>query len=96
MGRKSCTEAFKAEACKLVTTEKYSKSEVCRKLGISYQALGDWLAKARPAITPEQPLPDSPEGLRARVKELEKQLRRAETEREILKKATVFFAKQNT
>ena len=36
MGRKSCTEAVQAEACKLVTTEKYSKSEVCRKLGISY------------------------------------------------------------
>ena len=49
MGKKSYAEAFQAEACKLVTTEKYSKSEVSRKLGISYQAMGDWLAKARPA-----------------------------------------------
>ncbi len=96
MAKKTYTEAFRAEACKLVTAEKYSKSEVCRKLGVSYQALGDWLAKARPTITPEQPLPDSPEGLRARVRELEKQLRRAETEREILKKATAYFARENT
>jgi len=95
MGRKRYTEAFKAEACKLVTVEKYSKSEVCRKLGVSYQTLQDWLNQSRPAITPDQPLPESPDGLKARIRELEKQLRRAETEREILKKATAYFAKEN-
>lgn len=95
MGRKSYTEVFKAEACKLVTVEKYSKSEVCRKLGVSYQTLNDWLIRSRPAITPDQPLPESAEGLKARIRELEKQLRRAETEREILKKATAYFAKES-
>ncbi len=96
MGRKFYSEAFKTQACQLVTVQKYSKSEVCRKLGVSYQTLDDWLRQRQPAITPDQPLPDSTDGLKARIKELEKQLRRAETEREILKKATAFFAAVNT
>jgi transposase len=92
MARKIYDEAFKDEACRLVTEQKYAKSAVCRKLGVSAQALDDWLRKRRPPITPPQPMPDSPEALRARVRELEKQLARAEQEREILKKATAFFA----
>ncbi len=92
MARKIYDESFKAEACRLVTEQKYPKSEVCRKLGVSAQTLDDWLRKRRPAITPAQPMPDSPEALRARVRELEKQLARAEQEREILKKATAYFA----
>jgi transposase len=38
---------------------------------------------------------DDPAALHARIIELEKQLRRAEMEREILKKATAYFAKEN-
>jgi transposase len=95
MARKVYTESFKAEACRLVTEQKYPKSQVCRKLGVSYQTLDDWLRKRRPSITPPQPLPDSPEGMKARIRELEKQLARTEQEREILKKAAVFFAKEN-
>lgn len=75
-----------------MTEKKYAKSEVCRKLGVSYQTLDDWLRKRRPAITPPQPLPESPEGMKARIRDLEKQLARAEQEREILKKATAYFA----
>lgn len=92
MARKTYNESFKAEACRLVTDQKYAKTEVCRKLGVSYQTLVDWLRKRRPAITPPQPLPDSPEAMKARIRELEKQLARAEQEREILKKATAYFA----
>jgi len=95
MGRKSYTDEFRAQACKLVTVERYSKSEVCRKLGVSYQTLHDWLMKSRPAVTPTQPIPESPDAMRARIKELEKQLAMAEQEREILKKATAYFARQN-
>lgn len=92
MARKHYDESFKAEACRLVTERKYPKAEVCRKLGVSYQTLDDWLRKRRPNITPAQPMPDSPEAMKARIRELEKQLARAEQEREILKKATTYFA----
>jgi len=92
MARKIYDDSFKDEACRLVTEQKYPKSEVCRKLGISAQALDDWLRKRRPAMTPPQPLPDSPEAMKTRIRELEKQLARAEQEREILKKATAYFA----
>ena len=92
MPRKVYDEAFKDQACQLVTEQKRPKAEVARKLGISPQALDDWLRKRRPAITPAQPMPDSPEAMKLRIRELEKQLARAEQEREILKKATAYFA----
>lgn len=96
MARKHYDESFKAEACRLVTEQNYPKAAVCRKLGVSYQTLDDWLRKRRPMISPPQPMPDSPEGMKARIRELEKQLARAEQEREILKKATAYFAAVTT
>jgi transposase-like protein len=71
MAKKTYTEAFRAEACKLVTAEKYSKSEVCRKLGVSYQALGDWLssesypASATTVLTPALPRASSTSGAKS-------------------------------
>jgi transposase-like protein len=41
---------------------------------------------------PSKPLPDDPQALKVRVRELEKQLKRAQEEKEILKKATAYFA----
>jgi transposase-like protein len=41
---------------------------------------------------PSKPLPDDPQARKVRVRELEKQLKRAQEEKEILKKATAYFA----
>jgi len=38
---------------------------------------------------------DDPKLLKGRIRELEKRLKRSETEKEILKKATAFFAKES-
>jgi transposase-like protein len=42
------------------------------------------------------PESDDPKVLNARIRELEAKLRRAEMERDILKKATAYFASQST
>jgi transposase-like protein len=47
-------------------------------------------------VEPSSPLPEDAHTLKLRVAELERQVRRLETEREILKKATAYFASQNT
>jgi transposase len=63
-------------------------------VGVSDQSLRAWHAKFAPPPTPcgENATVDE---LREEVARLRKQLKRAELEREILKKATAYFAKES-
>jgi transposase-like protein len=54
--------------------------------------LRGWLAKRHWKGVRAMPDSDDPKVLKARIRELEARLRRAEMEREILKKATAYFA----
>ena len=90
MGRYS--REFKEEALKLVREQGYSPAEAARKLGIPDTTYETWLKKIGWVRPPRTPLPDDPQALRVRVRELEKQLKRTQEEKEILKKATAYFA----
>ena len=88
------SEEFKRDAVRLVVEEGYSFQTAAAAVGVSGPSLRAWHAKYAPA--PE------PCGERATVEELRqenvrlrKQLKRAELEREILKKATAYFAKES-
>jgi len=93
MGRKrrSFTPDFKREAAALILDQGYSIVEACRAMDVGETALRRWVEqlsserqghtpKAR-ALTPEQ----------QRIQELEKQVKRLELEKEILKKATALL-----
>ena len=93
---------LKDQACGLVIEEKYDPAEAGRQLGIPEMTLRGWLAKRNwkgvrsmsmsskdARLMPES---DDPKVLNARIRELEAKLRRAEMERDILKKATAYFA----
>ena len=87
---------FKQDAAKLVLEKGYSQQQAADHLGISLSALGRWVrAESKPSThgsatkMPSLRLGDHDELIRLR-KENE-QLR---MEREILKKAAVFFAKE--
>ena len=87
---------FKQDATKLVLEKGYSQQQAADHLGISLSALARWVQSERPSrqqdTTGKKPslnLADHDELIRLR-KENE-QLR---MEREILKKAAVFFAKE--
>jgi transposase len=106
---------FKQEAMDLVRVKGYDAARAARELGVPTTTLNMWLKKAgwsRPpegAVDPDAAAttapPEDPARLRARVSELERQVRRLETEKEILKKrernrrlpanATAFFASQS-
>lgn len=98
MARKRYTAAFKDEACKLVMVEGYESATAAKQLGVAEQTLRYWLVQrgweGPKPVGLEREESDDPKFLKARVRDLEQRLRRAEMEREILKKATAFFASQ--
>jgi len=97
--RRHYPSEFKAEAIKLVLEQGYSCQQAGKQLDIPPKTLANWVRPQRKRQRSIQIAAgvavDDPAALRARIVELEKQLRRAEMEREILKKATACFAKEN-
>jgi len=95
--RRHCKE-FREQACKLVTEQGYSALRAARELGIARNTLWNWLTEngkhGLRGRLHEQALGDDPRVLRVRIKELEQRVRHLETEKQILKKATAFFARE--
>jgi transposase len=87
-------EEFKRDAVRLVVEEGYTFQTAAAAVGVSDQSLRAWHAKYAP---PREPCGENAtvEELRQENGRLRKQLRRAELEREILKKATAYFAKES-
>ena len=88
------TEEFKVDAVRLVTVEGYSIAAAAKSVGVGEQSLRKWHARLAP---PPVPCGEdaSVKELRAEIDRLRRELRRAEMEREILKKATAYFAKES-
>ncbi len=92
--RKTYSKEFKLDAIALVREQSYSIAEAARNLEVTPQLLGRWIKEAENddghafrgngKLTPEQ----------EEIRKLKAQVKRLEMEREILKKATVFFAKE--
>jgi len=90
------TQEFKEQAVKLSVMPSTTVEQVARELGISPGTLVGWRQKAgitvsRSGVNNDMRL--ELEALRRRITELEKEKKAVEMEREILKKAAVFFAK---
>lgn len=92
--RRSYDEAFKRDAVRLVSEEKYTFKAAATAVGVNEQSLRAWHAKYAAAPTPCGENATAQE-LREEIARLRKQLKRAELEREILKKATAYFAKES-
>jgi len=81
---------FKAEAVRLVRETDEPVSQIARDLGINVASLKSWVDAARPR--PREPLTEDE---RSELLRLRREIKRVEIERDILKKATAFFAKQS-
>jgi transposase len=93
-GRRRFSEEFKRDAVRLVAEEQYSFPAAAKAVGVSVKSLRDWHAKYAPEPTPCGDNATLNE-LRDENRRLRRQLKRAELEREILKKATAYFAKES-
>lgn len=82
--------SFKEEAVALVTDQGYSVAEAAKSLGIRANQLYDWKAKQEAKGSGETLLPDE----REELKRLRKEVKNLRMEKEILKKASAFFAKE--
>jgi transposase-like protein len=91
--RKKYTQEYKDEAVELVISSGRPIAEIARDLGINEGTLANWVNTARKSgKVKEKPL-DTDE--RARLRELEEENRRLKMERDFLKKAAAWFAKEN-
>ena len=91
--RKKDTQEYKDEAVELVISSGRPIAEIARDLGINEGTLANWVNTARKSgKVKEKPL-DTDE--RARLRELEEKNRRLKMERDYLKKAAAWFAKEN-
>src|SRR5215208_3774666 len=88
------TRQFKEQAVKLVI-DGQEPTRAARELGMPHSTLLLWLHKAgwRKPVE-EGPVSEDPAVLAAQVKELRRQVKRLEMEKDILKKATAYFAGQ--
>jgi transposase len=92
--RKKYSKEFKLDAIDLVLEQGYSLAEASKSLGINTNMLGRWIRehqsdddkafRGNGKLTPEQ----------LEIRRLKEENRQLKMEKEILKKATVFFAKE--
>jgi transposase len=81
---------FKAEAVRHVEQSNEPVRKIARDLGIEQATLRSWVDAARPE--PREPLTEDE---RTELQRLRRENRQLRTERDILKKATAFFARQS-
>jgi transposase len=93
--KKKYTPEFKMDAVRLVTEQGYKTSEAARNLGIHPGVLNRW--KKEMTLEGENAFPGkgrlTPE--KEELQRLRKEVQRLKMERDILKKATAFFAKES-
>jgi transposase len=94
--RRVYTSEFPQQAVEMVTREGLSIAEASRRLSLSPKTLTNWVRRARGGATPPPSLP------RREVTETEAELSRLRREnaelrieRDILKKASAYFAKES-
>ena len=94
MARRTFNAEFRAEAVRMVRDGKRGVTAVARELGIGQQTLSRWLKQAdidagrgpTGALTTVE---------REELQRLRRENKRLQEERDILKKATAFFAKES-
>jgi transposase len=87
MSKSNFSDEFKRDAVRQITERGYPVSEVSQRLGVSQHSLYEWKKKFSSA--PGGQGSDQSEEIR----QLKKELARVTEERDILKKATAYFAR---
>jgi transposase len=87
MGKVKFSDDFKRDAVHQITERGYPVTEVSQRLGVSQHSLYSWKKKF------SKPSEGSDDDQAAEIRRLKRELARVTEERDILKKATAYFAK---
>ena len=94
-GRKRYSREFKVEAVRLVRERGVSMAQAARDLGVHVNVLRSWVREHR--ADPAEAFPghgqQGPE--KAEITQLRREVARLKMERDILKKAAAYFAKES-
>lgn len=88
--RRNFTEDFKRDAVALVTEQGYSLAEASRSLDVGANLIGRWKRAFEKQASGEALSTDE----REELKRLRREIRELRLEKEILKKASAYFAKE--
>lgn len=93
MARRKFTREFKISAVKLVNEQGYTHCEAAKSLGVDPASIREWVRK----FSHEEGMAPTGDGaVQAELRRLRKENAKLRMERDILKKATAFFAKDQT
>lgn len=85
------TDEFRAEAVRIALTSGLTRKQVAADLGVGFSTLNKWVQEERK--DPDRPTTQS--DLERELADLRKENRLLREERDILKKATIFFAERS-
>jgi transposase len=85
------TEEFKIEAVKQVTDKGYTQTDVAVRLGVNRKTMNAWVRRYGPNSVQHQTETEQS----TEIRRLKAELKRVTEEREILKKAAAYFAKES-
>jgi transposase len=86
---------FRAEAVKLVLEQGMSQRDAASRLGISKGTLANWVVAAKAGGKKPAPGTRSVAELETEIARLRKELAEARQERDIVKKAAAYFARES-
>ena len=93
--RKHYSKQFKIDAVKLITEQGFNVSEAARNLGIHHSSLRRWKSQLESDGNQAFPGKGNLNSDKEELNRLRKENKRLRMERDILKKATAFFAKES-
>jgi len=89
--RKTFSPEFRLESAGLVVDQGYAVKAACEAMGVSKSSMENWVRQLRQERRGQTPKANAMTPDQRRIQQLEKQLRRVEMEKEILKKATALL-----
>jgi transposase len=90
--RRSFTPEYKEQVARMVVEESRAIPSTAREIGVNQQTLRNWVGEYRKNHAGDEPPLALSE--RARLRELEKEVRELRLEKEFLGKAAAFFASE--
>ena len=95
MKRQRCSREYKLEAVKQVRERGVSSAQVARDLGIGANVVSRWVREASGDIRKAFPGQGQQPAEQAQIERLKREIVKLKAEKDILKKAAAYFAKES-